>query len=340
MPRISILGMGGWGTALAVMFDKNGHDVTLWSMFEREVEDIRRDGENTRLLPGVPVPSGIRLTTDLAAAADADITVFAVPSFAVRETARKYRAFTQPGKVVVNVAKGLEEDSLKRLSQALGEELPQSRVVVLSGPSHAEEVSRGIPTAVVVASACKEAALAAQDFFMNPEFRIYANPDLVGVELGGALKNVIALAAGVCDGLRLGDNTKAALMTRGITEMARLGVAMGGNAQTFAGLAGIGDLIVTCTSMHSRNRRAGILIGEGCPPDEAVKKIGMTVEGYQTTRAAYRLAESCGVEMPIVTECWNVLYQGKDPMTAIRDLMSRKKKHEIEDAWLNSITWD
>lgn len=341
MPKISILGMGGWGTALAVMLCQNGHDVTLWSKFPREVEDIRRDGENTRLLPGVKVPEAIRLTTGLAeAVADAQTVVSAVPSFAVRETARAYRAVQKPGVPVVNVAKGLEEDSLKRLSEVLGEELPGTPVAVLSGPSHAEEVSRGIPTAVVVASAGRETALAVQELFMNPEFRIYANPDLVGVELGGALKNVIALAAGVCDGLKLGDNTKAALMTRGITEMARLGVALGGNAQTFAGLTGIGDLIVTCTSMHSRNRRAGILIGEGCPPEEAVRKIGMTVEGYRTTHAAYRLSQKAGVEMPIVAECYNVLYRGKDARTAIRDLMSRKKKHEIEDAWLNTITWD
>ncbi|MDR3645694.1 MAG: NAD(P)-dependent glycerol-3-phosphate dehydrogenase, partial [Clostridia bacterium] len=291
MPSVFILGAGGWGTALAVMCVKNGHSVALWSPFKEELEAILRDGENTKLLPGVPVPADIGLTGSLDGVASADAVVLAVPSFAVRETARRLKGLLKPGSVVVNVAKGLEEDTLRRLSEAIAEELPGCRVAVLSGPSHAEEVSRGVPTAVVSASKSKHTALFVQQLFMTPSFRIYVNNDIVGVELGGALKNIIALAAGICDGLGLGDNTKAALMTRGITEMARLGVALGGSAQTFAGLAGIGDLIVTCTSMHSRNRRAGIFIGEGLSAKQAIEKVGMTVEGYRTTLAAYKLSQ-------------------------------------------------
>lgn len=333
MSKIAVYGSGGWGTALSVMCCGAGHSVSLWSPFPQELEDIRRDGEHKRLLPGVRVPAEICLTGNDDIARGADLVVFAVPSFAVRQTAKRIAPHIAPGQVVVNVAKGLEEDSLKRLSQVLGEEIPDARVVVLSGPSHAEEVSRGIPTAVAAASASAEAAMLAQDTFMGPNFRIYVNSDMVGVELGGALKNSIALAAGICDGLGLGDNTKAALMTRGIAEMARLGTAMGGAPETFAGLTGIGDLIVTCTSMHSRNRRAGIFIGEGLSAQQAIEKVGMTVEGYKTTHAAYQLAGKAGVEMPIVTECYRILFEGKEPRSAISDLMGRAKKHELEDAW-------
>ena len=332
--KITILGAGGWGTALAIMCSQNGHEVTLWSAFAEEIEAIARDGENKKLLPGVAVPKNIALTTDLASVETADCVVLAVPSFVVRQTAHRLQDILPAGATVVNVAKGFEEPSLKRLSQAIAEELPSAKVVVLSGPSHAEEVSRGVPTTVVAASKNKHAALLVQDLFMNPAFRIYVNSDLVGVELGGALKNIIALAAGVCDGLGLGDNTTAALMTRGITEMARLGVALGGSAQTFAGLTGIGDLIVTCTSMHSRNRRAGIFIGEGLPADEAIQKVGMTVEGYRATRAAYELSHTAHIEMPIVNQCYEVLFRGKNPREAIHDLMTRQRRHEIEDAWL------
>ena len=338
MSKIAVFGSGGWGTALSVMCCANGHDVSLWSPFEAELEAIRRDGEHKKLLPGVPVSSKINLTTEVCSAKGADVIVFAVPSFAVRQTAKRLAGVIAPGQIIVNVAKGLEEDSLKRLSQVINEELPDAHTVVLSGPSHAEEVSRGIPTAVVVASDFPEAASVAQETFMAPNFRIYINSDVVGVELGAALKNVIALAAGICDGLKLGDNTKAALMTRGITEMARLGVALGGEAQTFSGLTGIGDLIVTCTSMHSRNRRAGIYIGEGIEVSKAIEKVGMTVEGYKTTHAAYLLSRDAGVEMPIVNECYNVLYKGKNPLEAISDLMQRKKKHETEDLGLPNMS--
>jgi glycerol-3-phosphate dehydrogenase (NAD(P)+) len=340
MSVIAILGAGGWGTALAVMSCGCGAQVRLWSARERDLEDIRRDGEHKRLLPGVKVPAAVALTGDLAACvAGAEAVVLVVPSFAVRETAAKLRGLLRPGQIVVNAAKGLEEESLKRLSQVIAEELPGSPVVILSGPSHAEEVSRGIPTAVVAASASREAAERVQDLLMNPALRIYVNPDVVGVELGGAFKNVIALAAGICDGLGLGDNSKAALMTRGITEMARLGVALGGCAQTFAGLTGIGDLIVTCTSMHSRNRRAGILIGEGLAPQQAVERVGSTVEGYRTARAVYRLSREAGIEMPIVAECYRVLYEGKDPRRAVTELMQRQKKHELEEAWVPAPGW-
>lgn len=340
MSDIFILGAGGWGTALAIMCAKQGHRVTLWSHSQKRVEELCADGENKRLLPGVAIPKEIVMTSDLSGVEKSDIVVFVVPSSAVREVAQKISGRVREGTVIVNGAKGIEKGTFKRMSEIISEELPQSRVAVLSGPSHAEEVARGMPTTVVAASKDKQAALAVQDVFMNPVFRIYVSPDIVGVELGGTLKNIIALAAGVCDGLKLGDNTKAALMTRGITEMARLGVALGGNAQTFAGLAGIGDLIVTCTSMHSRNRRAGILIGEGIPASKAVEKIGMTVEGYFNTLTAYQLSQKAGIEMPIVNECYHVLYQGKDPQDAIRDLMSREKKHELEATWINNISWD
>jgi glycerol-3-phosphate dehydrogenase (NAD(P)+) len=333
MSNISILG-AGWGTAIAIMCVNNGHNVSLWSPFIDEIESIRRDGEHKKLLPGVKVPSQINLTNDISNVKNADVIVFATPSFAIRQTAKLIKDYISPNMIITSVAKGLEENSLKRLSEVIEEELPLYRIVVLSGPSHAEEVSRGVPTTVVVASKDKDAALFVQDIFMNPTFRIYANPDIIGVELGGALKNSIALAAGICDGLGLGDNTKAALMTRGIAEMARLGVAMGGNAKTFAGLSGIGDLIVTCTSMHSRNRCAGKLIGEGMTAKQAIDTVG-TVEGYRTTHAAFELSQKMNIEMPIVNECYKVLYEDKKPYQAIKDLMGREKKHENEDQWLN-----
>jgi glycerol-3-phosphate dehydrogenase (NAD(P)+) len=334
MSNISILG-AGWGTAIAIMCVNNGHNVSLWSPFTEEIETIRRDGEHKKLLPGVKVPTQINLTNDISNVKNADVVVFATPSFAIRQTAKLIKDYIRTSTVITCVAKGLEENSLKRLSEVIEEELPNNKVVVLSGPSHAEEVSRGVPTTVVAASRDIDSALFVQDTFMNPKFRIYSNPDIIGVELGGALKNSIALAAGVCDGLKLGDNTKAALMTRGIAEMARLGVAMGGSLQTFAGLSGIGDLIVTCTSMHSRNRRAGIFIGEGMTAKQAIDAVGMTVEGYRTTHAAFELSRKMNVEMPIVTECYKVLFEDKKPDIAIADLMGREKKHENEDQWLN-----
>lgn len=332
MANITILGCG-FGTALAVMANSCGHQVTLWSLFPQELDEIRRDGEQKKLLAGVPVPASIRLTSDLSSLEDADLCIMAVPSFAVRETAKRASPYLKPESIVVNVAKGLEDGTYKRLSQILEEELPRQRIVVMSGPSHAEEVGRGVPTTITVASRSREAAEEVQDLLMNPTLRLYVNDDVVGVELGGALKNVIAVAAGIADGLNLGDNAKAALMTRGITEIARLGVAMGAKTETFAGLSGIGDLIVTCTSMHSRNRRAGILIGQGENAQEAVKKIG-TVEGYLCAKTAYALGKKLGVEMPIAEQAYAVLYEEKSPEWALRDLMERPKRHESEVIWL------
>lgn len=333
MSKIVVLGSGGWGTALAVMAHNCGNKVYLWSPFEEELNYLRKDREHKKLLPGVKISEEIELTGDIKVTESADMIIMAVPSFAVRSTAKLLKDTVKPNGVIVNVAKGLEENTLKRLSEVIEEELEGVCVVALSGPSHAEEVSRGIPTAVVAASKSIEAAKQVQDTLMNENFRIYVTTDIVGVELGASLKNVIALCAGICDGLKLGDNTKAALITRGITEIAKLGVACGGKAQTFSGLTGIGDLIVTCTSMHSRNRRAGILIGEGMTPQEAIDKVGMTVEGYKTCHAAYTLAKNKGIEMPIVNESYHVLYENEKPEDAIKSLMNRTKKHEIEDLW-------
>lgn len=333
MASIAVLGSGGWGCALSIMADRYGNDVTLWSLFENEINELKQNREHKKLLPGVKINESITLTNDINCVKNADITVIAVPSNAVRSTAHLLKDVIKDGSIVVNIAKGLEEESLKRLSEVIEEELPGVKVVVLSGPSHAEEVSRAVPTTCVVASRDNAAAIFVQDTFMNPSFRLYTNPDIVGVELGASLKNVIALAAGICDGMGLGDNTKAALMTRGITEMARLGVALGGKNETFAGLSGIGDLIVTCTSMHSRNRRAGILIGQGKTAKQAIEEVGMTVEGYRTAAAAYKLSQKAKVEMPIITEIYNVLYKDKNPKEAITDLMTRSKKHEIEEVW-------
>ena len=329
MAEIAVLGAGGWGTALAVMADRYGHQVRLWSAFPEELESIRQEGENTRLLPGIPVPKSIRLTPRLEETADCVLYILAVPSIAVRETARRLAGVARQGVYVVNVGKGLEDGTKKRLSQIIQEEIPTARVVVLSGPSHAEEVGRDIPTTVVASSDEIANAEYVQELLMNPNFRIYTNSDIIGVELGGTVKNVIALAAGICDGMGLGDNSKAALLTRGIAEIARLGTAMGAQLQTFAGLTGIGDLIVTCTSMHSRNRRAGILVGQGVPPAQALKQVG-TVEGYYAAKVVYELAGEHQVDMPICKKCYQVMYENASPREAVRDLMARPKKHENE----------
>ena len=333
MANIAVIGAGGWGTALAVMADRYGNQVSLWSPFEEEAAAIRKFDEHKKLLPGVPVPPSVRLTTDLACAAQAELVVLAVPSFAVADTAAKLGSVLRRGTLVVNAGKGLEDGTYRRFTQVIAEKLPDARVVALSGPSHAEEVGRGVPTSVVSASEDVEAAEAVQDILMNPAFRIYVSTDVAGVELGGALKNVIALAAGICDGLEMGDNTKAALMTRGLAEMARLGGVMGASLDTFAGLSGMGDLIVTCGSMHARNRRAGILIGQGHSPEDAVRIVG-TVEGYLAARTVWHLAEREGVDMPITEQCYRVCYEGQHPRTAIRALMGRPKKHESDSAWL------
>ena len=339
--KIMVLGSGGWGTALAVMLTQSGHDVTLWSFLKEEHETLARDRENRQFLAGVPFPEGLKLTADMQLAADAQLVVIATPSFAVANTAKSLSAIIQPGTIVVTVSKGIDRETGHRLSEVAEEALgDRAEVVVLSGPSHAEEVGRGVPTTVVAASKNKHAAETVQDVFMNDRFRVYITPDVIGVELGAALKNVIALCAGMCDGMGLGDNTKAALMTRGLTEMARLGVALGGRSETFAGLAGVGDLIVTCTSMHSRNRRAGILIGKGTSPEQAVKEIGAVVEGYYATQTGMMLAQRAGIEMPITQAAYDVLYHGKSPNDMMRALMTRGKKSETEEVWMKHIVWE
>lgn len=332
--NIAVLGSGGWGTALALLLLENGHDVTLWSYREEECANLRQTRENP-VLKGVPLPEGLKLTSDLACVKGKGLVLLATPSFAVRGTAAQAKPLLDPDAVLVSVSKGVEKDTSLTLTEVIAQEVGEDHpVVALSGPSHAEEVGRGVPTVVVAASQDKAAAQLVQDSFMNKRFRVYTTDDVVGVELGAALKNVIALCAGTCDGLGYGDNTKAALMTRGLSEIARLGEAMGGRKETFAGLAGLGDLIVTCTSMHSRNRRCGILIGEGVPPAKAVEQIGMVVEGYYAAANAKALADKMGVEMPITQAAYQVLYENKDPKAVIVELMTRDKKHESEESWV------
>lgn len=333
MSSIAILGSGGFGVALAVMLHKYGHSVTIWGKFSQEIEDIRLHGES-RLLPGVAVDSSIPLTTELSCVAHKELILFAVPSFAVRETAAAISEHLTKGTVIANVGKGFEESSLSRLSTVLENELPEHPVVILSGPSHAEEIARGVPTTIVAASKHREHAEYVQDILMSSDLRVYVNDDMVGVELGGALKNIIAVCAGICDGLGLGDNSKAALITRGLAEIARLGKEMGAQEETFVGLTGMGDLIVTCTSMHSRNRRCGILIGQGLKADEAIARIGMTVEGCTAAKAAYHLSQRYNVEMPITEQLYMILTQDKDIKLAISDLMDRPRRHENERIWM------
>lgn len=332
--KIAVMGSGGWGTALAMVLLENGHDVTLWSYTQEESAVLREKRENP-MLKGVPLPEKLHLTWDAGCVRDCGIVVLATPSFAVRTTARSIAPLLDPGAVLVSVSKGIEKDTSLTLTAAIAEEVGEGHpIVALSGPSHAEEVGRHVPTVVVSASRDRAAAEQVQDLFMNERFRVYASDDVVGVELGAALKNVIALCAGICDGMGFGDNTKAALMTRGLTEIARLGVAMGGRRETFAGLSGVGDLIVTCTSMHSRNRRCGILIGQGTPTRQAVQEIGAVVEGYYAAATAKALAEKAQMEMPITEAAYQVLYQGKDPHAVIHELMTRDRKHELEDSWV------
>ncbi len=323
MAKITILGSGGFGLSLAIMAEHCGnHTVTVWSKFQSEIDDIRRHGEHVQKLPGVPVSESIALTSDISCIKGCDMVIFGIPSSFVRDVAKLAAPYIDEHMVVVNTGKGLEEGSLKTLSQVIGEEIKTDKLVVLSGPSHAEEVARCIPTTIVAASENMKAAEYVQNQLSNSFMRIYLNTDVKGCELGGALKNIIALCAGICDGLGYGDNTKAALMTRGIHEIARLGKAFGANVNTFSGLTGIGDLIVTCTSMHSRNRRAGILIGQGVSPQEAVERVG-TVEGYFCCKAAYDLSRQLGVEMPITEQLNEVLFKGGDVREALSALMKR-----------------
>ncbi|MBP3936358.1 MAG: NAD(P)-dependent glycerol-3-phosphate dehydrogenase [Clostridia bacterium] len=322
MANVAVMGAGGWGTALATMCHKNGHKVTMWSPFGEEIAAIRRDGQHRRLLPDIPVSSAISLTTDVACVAEADLVLLTVPSFAIAETAVAMRPHLREGCLIANAGKGLCPQTGQRFSEILTAELPTARVTVLSGPSHAEEVARGVPTSVCIAAANVSDAKEVQALLANGRFRIYVTDDMVGVELGGALKNAIALAAGICDGLALGDNTKAALMTRGLAEMSRLGVALGAEATTFSGLSGMGDLIVTCGSMHSRNRRAGILIGQGLSAQDALERVG-TVEGYFACAVAMQLAERVGVEIPIIEQCYRICYEQRPAREALSLLLGR-----------------
>ncbi len=322
MSNVLVLGAGGWGIGLSLVASRMGHAVTLWSFDEAELEDLRLHNQNKLRLPGVFLPRSVRLTSEMAAAAEADMVIMAVPSFAIRSTARRLAAHLRPDTLVVNAGKGLEDGTLYRFSEVLEQELPMARIAVLSGPSHAEEVARQVPTLVTVSAKDLSAARQVQLALSQANFRIYLNEDLIGVELGGALKNVIALCAGIVDGLGMGDNTKAALMTRGLVEIARLGKAMGANEYTFAGLSGMGDLMVTCGSMHSRNLRAGILIGRGGTVADAIAQVG-TVEGYLAARAAWELACKYGVDMPIVEHCYRVCYEGMEARKALAQLMER-----------------
>ncbi|MBR7132212.1 MAG: NAD(P)-dependent glycerol-3-phosphate dehydrogenase [Clostridia bacterium] len=326
MAKVTVLGAGGWGMALALSAFNNGYDTVIWSPFEDEVALLNEKRTNERLLKGVYLPEEIKITNDLSAVAGSTLTIIATPSTAVRQVSKKLSACKDFG-IVVNVSKGLEKGSLNRLSQVISEELPNSLVVVLSGPSHAEEVARNIPTSLVAASQSLPAAQVVQSIMGSECLRIYTSNDLVGVELGGALKNVIAIAAGICDGLGLGDNSKAALITRGMSEMARLGICMGANQYTFAGLTGIGDLVVTCTSQHSRNNRFGYKVGKGMPVAQALAEVG-TVEGYYAAEMAYELSRKYAIDMPIVAECYAVLYENKSVDTVVNDLMCRPSGKE------------
>lgn len=330
MAKIGIIGSGSWGIALASLLHHNGHHITVWSAIPREIQSLE-ETRQLRTLPGLILPEDMEFTADLETAMkDRDVLVTAVPSIYVRQTAKRMAPFCRAGQVIVNVAKGIEDGTLMTLSEILEEELPQAEIAVLSGPSHAEEVSRGLPTTCVAGAAKKETAELLQNLFMSPVFRVYVSPDVLGIEIGGALKNVIALAAGIADGLGYGDNTKAALITRGIYEIARLGIAMGGKFETFCGLTGIGDLIVTCASMHSRNRRAGILIGQGRTMKEAMDEVQMVVEGVYSAKAGLALAEKYGVPMPIIREVNQVLFEDKPAREAVGDLMLRDKTAESQ----------
>ena len=331
--RITVAGSGGWGTALAISLCQKGHAVTLWSHNPEKARQMEQTRENP-MLPGIKLPEALRISGDPKCVSDCPVVVVACPSFPIRSVCRTIAPWLRQDAVMVSVTKGIEPDTLLRMSQIVEQETGRP-AVALTGPSHAEEVARNIPTGCLAAHPDKCLAELIQDVFISETFRIYTSPDIVGAELGGALKNVIALCAGVCDGMGYGDNSKAMLMTRGLTEIARLGRAMGAAKETSAGLAGVGDLIVTCTSMHSRNRRAGILIGQGKSPEEAMQEVGAVVEGYYAAKSAWMLAQRQGVDMPIVQAAYDVLYRGVSAQEAVQSLLLRQRKAEQEDAgWL------
>ncbi len=330
MAKVTVLGGGGWAIALAMVLYENKNDVTIWSALDKEVEALSNDRENKISLPGVIIPDEIKVVSDLETAVkDTDVIIMAVASSYVRTTAHSLQGKIKKGQIIVDVAKGIEDDTYNTMTEIIVEELPDCDPVVLSGPSHAEEVARQIPTSVVIGSNNEETAEFVQNLFANEYFRVYRSPDMKSIELGGALKNVIALAAGVIDGLGFGDNTEAALMTRGISEITRLGDAMGGHKRTFYGLSGMGDLIVTCASKHSRNRRAGVLIGKGYTLEEAIKEVNMVVEGAVSAKAAYELTQKYNIDAPIIKAVNKVLFEGMDPHDAMNYLMNRKLTNEF-----------
>lgn len=332
MHHIAILGAGSWGTALGVSLSGKGYHVNMWDIDQAHVETLRQDRENKKYLPDVKFHKTMQVMPDVEETIKgADLILFSAPAQHFRSAIDLAAPYLSKEMILVNVAKGIEQKSLMRLSEIAYEKISQANYVALSGPSHAEEVGMGLPTTVVAASKDQKAAEYVQDVFMTERFRVYTNQDIIGVELGGALKNIIALGAGISDGMGFGDNAKAALMTRGMTEIARLGMKLGAQLDTFMGLTGIGDLIVTCTSMHSRNRRCGIMIGEGMNPKEATQKVGMVVEGMYTTEAAYELAKRYDVEMPITEQIYQVINEQMDAKSAVSALMTRPKKHETED---------
>ena len=331
MADISVLGSGSWGTAIAICLANGGHNVKVWSRNRDTALEISSLRENKRYLPGVKIPEGVSFTADMQKCADAEVIIIGTPSHTVREVSKKLAPFVRDGQVIVSISKGFDEEEYRRLSVVINEEIPNAVVAAMSGPSHAEEVALGLPTTNVVAHPDIKVAQYIQGLFMSPPFRLYASDDIIGVELGGSLKNVIALCAGISDGLGYGDNTKAALMTRGMAEIIRLGVAMGARGETFTGLSGIGDLIVTCTSMHSRNRRAGILIGQGKTAEEAQREVGMVVEGVKTAKAVHFLSQKYGVEMPISNEAYKVLFENLPAKDCVKNLMERSMKNETKE---------
>lgn len=332
MKKMCVLGAGSWGTALALVLASNKYNVSMWTLNEKQCEYVNKHKENIDYLPGVTIPNNITLTTDIEEAVkDSSIIVLGVPSQAIRSVCVKIKPYISDNQILVNVAKGVEMSTNLRLSEVCEEILPNNPYVILSGPSHAEEVAREMPTTVVVSSKNMTTAEYVQNAFKSSYFRVYLNKDVVGVELGGTLKNIIAFGAGICDGIGYGDNTKAALITRGIREIVRLGCAMGADESTFTGLTGIGDLIVTCTSMHSRNRKAGLLIGQGKSLEETLEEVQMVVEGITATKVAYNLSKQYQVEMPIVDAIYSVLYDGTDAKLVVEELMNRKNIYEIAD---------
>jgi len=334
MAKISVVGSGSWGSALSVCLATNGNDVTLWSRNEETTKLLNETRVNTRYLPDVVMPNNIIFTSEISKCTDAEIIILATPSHTIREVCKKLSPSVKSSQIIMCISKGFDEDTNQVLCDVIKEEIPNSVVAVMSGPSHAEEVSKGLPTTNVIACEDIKVAQFIQGIVISPDFRVYASDDVLGVELGGSLKNIIALASGISDGLGYGDNTKAALMTRGMAEIIRLGVAMGAKFETFSGLSGIGDLIVTCTSIHSRNRRAGILIGQGKTVEEAQREVNMVVEGVKATKCAYKLAKKYGVEMPITNELYKVIYENLPPKECVSSLMCREMKDETEKSYI------